>query len=94
MELQPPAAVTQAGVTVQCRFFGRFAEALGTEAVSLEVPPGATVGDVVAALRRRLESAHAIPEHPLVAVNREQVSLGRPVQAGDEVAFLPPLAGG
>lgn len=81
-------------VTVRCRFFGRYAEVLETEALELDVPVGGTVADVVAAARRKLACGSALPERPLVAVNREHVALDRPVATGDELAFLPPLAGG
>jgi molybdopterin converting factor small subunit len=35
-----------------------------------------------------------LPERPLTAINLRQVKLNAPVQDGDEVAFLPPVAGG
>jgi len=41
-----------------------------------------------------LPGARALPERPLTAVNLRQVKLSAPVQDGDEVAFLPPVAGG
>lgn len=81
-------------VTVTCRFFGRYAEVLETEALELEVRSDATVADVVAVARRTLARGDLLPERPLVALNREHVALERAVAAGDELAFLPPLAGG
>ena len=81
-------------LTVNCRFFARYAELLGCERLTLELPEGAKVGDVVAAVRERLEGGAALPERPLVAVNHEHVLAGHPLNDGDEVAFLPPLAGG
>ncbi len=77
-----------------CRFFGRYAEAIGREAVTVRIPDGASVRDVVARLREAVEDASCLPDRPLVAVNRMHVLPKHVVQAGDEVAFLPPLAGG
>jgi molybdopterin converting factor small subunit len=35
-----------------------------------------------------------LPANPMTAVNREHVTSDRRLQHGDEVALLPPLAGG
>jgi len=35
-----------------------------------------------------------LPERPLAAVNLRQVKLDARVKNGDEVALLPPIAGG
>jgi len=80
--------------TVQVRFFARYAELVGRSvtAVSLALP--ATMGDVVRVLREQLPGARALPERPLAAVNLKHVKLDAPVQDGDEVALLPPIAGG
>jgi molybdopterin converting factor small subunit len=52
------------------------------------------VADAVATLRERLQGAAGLPIDPLVAVNREHSRSDRVLTDGDEVAFLPPLAGG
>ena len=73
--------------------FARYAELLGREAIDLSPHGLVSVADVVRAIRA-LPGGGSIPEHPLIAVNLEQADEKRPVQAGDEVAVLPPLAGG
>ena len=80
--------------TVQIRFFARYAELAGCETTTLAVPVPATVADVVAEVRRAIPGAAALPERPLAAVNMRHVKLDAPVSDGDEVAFLPPVAGG
>lgn len=81
-----------ANVTVL--FFARYAELAGCASAAVAVPSPATVQDVVRRVRETLPGARALPERPLAAVNLRQVKLNAPVRDGDEVAFLPPVAGG
>ena len=64
------------------------------ESLRLSVTLPATVGDVVRRLRDEVPAARALPERPLAAVNLRQVKLDARVQDGDEIALLPPIAGG
>src|SRR5262249_7148683 len=80
-------------VTVRVLLFASYAEALGHAAVTLTVPAPATIAAVLDALHRQ-PGGDLLPERPLVAVNLEQAGLDSPVKAGDEIAVLPPLAGG
>jgi molybdopterin converting factor small subunit len=79
---------------VSVRFFARYAELAGCtwSAVNLETP--ATVADVIAQVREVFPGTKALPPQPLAAVNLRQVRLDALVNEGDEVALLPPLAGG
>jgi molybdopterin converting factor small subunit len=81
-----------ANVTV--RFFARYAELAGCESAAVAVPSPATVQDVVRRVRETVPGAGALPERPLAAINLRQVKLNAPVRDGDEVALLPPVAGG
>jgi molybdopterin synthase sulfur carrier subunit len=80
--------------TIHLRFFARYAEFVGREEAVLAVALPATVGDVVQRVRAELPGGRGIPERPLAALNLTHVKLDASVQDGDEVAFLPPLAGG
>ena len=40
------------------------------------------------------DAVHDAFQRPLAAVNLRQVKLNAPVEDGDEVALLPPIAGG
>ena len=82
------------GGTVRIRFFARYAELMGREETALAVPLPATVGDVVRRIRQELPGGGAIPERPLAALNLRHVPLDTALADGDEVALLPPLAGG
>lgn len=81
-------------ITVRCRFFATFAELLGRETFDLELAERATVADAVHVLRGTLDRGGELPANPMTAVNREHVTAERLLEHGDELALLPPLAGG
>lgn len=80
--------------TVRVRFFARYAEIVGRSEAAMSVALPATVGDVVRRVREDFPGARALPERPLAAVNQHHVKLDARVGDGDEVALLPPIAGG
>lgn len=80
--------------TIHVRFFARYAELTGNETVAVTVAAGATVADVLARVRDTIPGATALPPRPLAALNLRQVPLHTAVRDGDELALLPPLAGG
>ena len=80
--------------TVRIRFFARYAELAGRSEGTLSVPLPATVSDVIRRIREEWPGTSALPAQPLAALNLRHVRLDAPVADGDELAFLPPLAGG
>ncbi|HEU5465751.1 MAG TPA: MoaD/ThiS family protein [Gemmatimonadales bacterium] len=80
--------------TVRIRFFARYAELAGRSEGTLSVPLPATVSDVIQRIRDEWPGTSALPAQPLAALNLRHVRLDAPVADGDELAFLPPLAGG
>lgn len=77
---------------LRVRFFGAFRELAGTGEREVALPAGSTVADLVRELRAG--DLGALPERPGVAVNLEYASHDRSLAHGDEVALVPPLAGG
>jgi len=75
-------------------FFASYRDLVGTSSLTVALPAGATVGELVRIVRDRGEGFARIPHHPAVAVNRTVVPHQHVLEAGDEVAFLPPVAGG
>lgn len=75
------------------RFFASYAEAFGRDEMSLELGAGASVADCVAALHAEPAAAR-LPPRPLVAVNQRYAKPETPLAEGDEVALIPPVAGG
>ena len=82
-----------AGIRVSLLLFARYAELIGTDRLDLNLPPGATVGSVVSLVRAR-SGGDALPSALLVARNMVRVDDDEPLRDGDEVALLPPMAGG
>lgn len=79
---------------ISVRFFARYAELAGCtwSHVNLETPT--TVGAVIARVREVFPGTQAMPPEPLAALNLQQVKHDAVVKEGDEVALLPPFAGG
>lgn len=79
---------------VRVRMFGMLAERVGLDEEVMDVPPGSTVSDIVGMVRERYPSVEGMIGHVSVAVNLEVVSSTGPLAEDDEVALLPPVAGG
>ena len=79
---------------IHTRFFATYRELMGTAEMEVSLPDGATVEDLVGVLRGRGGDAVDLPVRPAVAVNRTYSRLGQTLVEGDEVAFIPPVAGG
>lgn len=80
-------------LTLRVHLFGRYAELLGSEELALALPEGGTVADAIEQLRRK-PGGQKLPARPLAAVNTEHVTGPERLSDGDELAILPPLAGG
>jgi len=79
---------------VAVKLFGSIREAVGEKELSVELPEGASAGE----LRRRLAARYRVfddfGERLAVSVHFEVVPLDTALRDGDEVAFLPPVSGG
>ncbi len=80
--------------SVRTLFFAAYRDLIGTAELDVDVGDGATVADLVAELRGRGHPFASLPAAPAIAVNRTYADPGHPLSAGDEVAFIPPVAGG
>jgi molybdopterin converting factor subunit 1 len=80
-------------MTVTVLLFASYADALGRSALELALPAGATVADVMAGLAS-FPGADRLPPAPLVAVNERYATREQVLRPGDEVALIPPVAGG
>ena len=80
-------------MTVTVRLFASYAEILGKSQLELTVPDGSTVADVVRSVNG-MPGGNALPPSPLVAVNYSYAPSAHALANGDEVAIIPPVAGG
>ena len=83
-----------APVRVRVLYFASFRDAAGRDEEARELPEGARVRDLWAGLARAVPLFARFPTMPPAAVNRAYAGAETPLSDGDEVAFLPPVAGG
>jgi molybdopterin converting factor small subunit len=80
-------------MTVTVLLFASYADSLGTRSLSMELAPGSRVSDVVGRVQA-LPGGTRLPREPLVAVNERYAKPARVLEPGDEIAIIPPVAGG
>lgn len=80
-------------MTITVRLFAYYAEAFGTKSVQVSIPDDSTV-DALLGFVRKIPGADRLPPNPLVAVNLAYASASSRLSPGDEVALIPPVAGG
>ncbi len=80
--------------SVHALFFAAYRDLVGAPSLAVELDEGATVADLVRELRGRGAPFDGLPVEPAVAVNRTYAFLDEPLGSDDEVAFIPPVAGG
>jgi MoaE-MoaD fusion protein len=81
-------------VKVMVRYFAVFRERLGRDEEALELPDGATVAAALDALAARHDTVRALRGRFQTAVNQEMVRPAHALADGDELALIPPVAGG
>jgi molybdopterin converting factor subunit 1 len=79
---------------VRVLYFASFRDAAGRQEEPREMPAGSRVVDLWNDLARSVAVFRRYPTMPPVAVNHEYVAPDTRLADGDEVAFLPPVAGG
>jgi molybdopterin converting factor small subunit len=79
---------------VRFLLFAIYKDLAGAEELELQLPDGASAGDAVAALRDLGGGFARLPVTPVVAINRTYAALREILSDGDELALLPPVAGG
>lgn len=72
--------------------FGVYGEMGGLREHRVSLPAGSRVADVVETLR--VTPGLELPDQPVVAVNQAYAHPDTQLSEGDEVALIPPVAGG
>ncbi len=79
---------------IQVLYFAVFREKLGTDEETLELPDGAKVSDAIAALAAKHAPVAKLAGKFRVAVNQDFAPDDCALADGDELALIPPVAGG
>ena len=79
---------------VRILYFASFRDAAGKAAEVRELPEGTRVLDLWETLAREIPEFSRFERMPPVAVNRFTQVGYHELEDGDEVAYLPPVAGG
>lgn len=80
-------------IQVHVRLFASYAEAAGRDELDLRLAEGATAADCLAAVRAQPWAAK-LPPAPALAINQRYAKGDAALREGDEVALIPPVAGG
>lgn len=79
---------------IRLLLFALYRDLTGIGELDIDVSEGSTAAAALAVLRAGDGRFARIPERPVVAVNREYAQLDVHLNDGDELALLPPVAGG
>lgn len=79
---------------VRLLYFAVLRDIAGRDAEELALPDGTTARDVWLTLRGAHAKLAAFQQPPLSAINESYASPDTILRDGDELAFIPPVAGG
>ena len=79
---------------IKVRFFASHRERVGQDRGEFEVPSDGTLNDLIATVVGAFPRLGPVVGSARFAVNREYVPRTTVLRDGDEVAFIPPVAGG
>jgi molybdopterin synthase catalytic subunit len=83
-----------AEIRIEVLYFAILRERLGRDRETLALPPGSDVRGARAALAARHPDIAPLLPRIATAVNRSMAPDDRPLADGDELALIPPVAGG
>lgn len=75
-------------------FFSVLRDITGTDEIELEVPDGATMGELLAQVEARWPKIAEWQGSLLLALDQTYVKRDEPLHDGGEVAIMPPVQGG
>lgn len=74
--------------------FAHLRERFGRSEMVMELPRGTTAQEILKILCGDAEEAKKMSRSILFAINEEYVPTQTEIQEGDEIALIPPMAGG
>ena len=79
---------------VDVKLFAVLRERIGRDVEAVEFDGDLTAGRLLDLLRQRYPDHARVFDQCRVAVNRTFCNADQPIESGDEVALIPPIAGG
>jgi molybdopterin converting factor subunit 1 len=79
---------------IRVLFFGVLTDLVGSRGERLNLPDGATLSDVLEHYASRVPKLGEFSSSIAMSINQEYAGLDTALNAGDEVALLPPVSGG
>jgi molybdopterin converting factor subunit 1 len=86
--------ISSKSIPIKVLFFGRLKEIVGRSEDSLEIANGASIAELFSQYRNTHPELAGYQGSLAASRNQEFAPWSTPLQAGDEVAFLPPVSGG
>jgi molybdopterin converting factor subunit 1 len=81
-------------VKVRLLFFAVLRDIAGSDGRELALDEGTTARDVWESLRRSYAKLAEFTQPPMIAINESYAAPETVLRDGDELAFIPPVAGG
>jgi len=79
---------------IRLLYFAVLRDIAGRSEDVVDLPEGTRAGEVWQRLRDEYAALRDYIQPPMIAVNESYVSADEPLHDGDELAFIPPVAGG
>jgi molybdopterin converting factor subunit 1 len=81
-------------VRVRLLFFAVLRDITGKSEVDVSLPDGTKAADVWQSLRREHRALASYEKPPMIAINEDYATPDTQLRDGDELVFIPPVAGG
>jgi sulfur-carrier protein len=81
-------------VKVRLLYFAVLRDITGRSEVEVSMAEGTRAGEVWQSMRRDYKQLAAYDQPPMIAINETYATPDTQLRDGDELAFIPPVAGG
>ena len=79
---------------VRLLLFAVLRDIAGKSEAELSLAEGTRAADVWQSMRQQYPTLSGYLQPPMIAINEEYADADTPLKDGDELAFIPPVAGG
>ncbi len=76
------------------RFFATLKDRVDASSVKIDVPPAASVEDLLSTLVKEYPALEGLLPSVIVAVNQKFTNPDQVLSSGDEIVVFPPVSGG